>query len=183
MKSLLPASRVNISHRDPHEEQGKLLKQVLHSLVLVLTGKVEELVRTPKPFSVVRYQKPNQIACGWTNGRTCNLMLRSQNLSYMLSHWCRPPLGLASHAVQEVLCISSFKIKYFQDYLERSWGVLVAWRYYAGWVVLICWSCTSYIGCMKKAKRRCLWVFQCKELTNTRPGREQIHWGWWQGPL
>ena len=54
MKSLLPASnfRVIISHRDPvnkeggvppHEEQGELLKQLLHSLVLVLTRKVEDL--------------------------------------------------------------------------------------------------------------------------------------------
>ena len=59
----------------------------------------------------------------WTNGRTYNLMLWSQNLSYMLSHWCRP-LGLTSHAVQEVLCIKWFKITYFQEYLERSWGVL-----------------------------------------------------------
>ena len=53
-------------------------------------------------------------------------MLRSQNLSYMLSHWCRPQVGFASYAVQEVLCITWFLITYFQDYTERTWGVLTS---------------------------------------------------------
>ena len=35
-----------------------------------------------------------------------HLALRSQSLNYLFSHWCRPQLGLASHAVQEVLCIT-----------------------------------------------------------------------------
>ena len=74
------------------------------------------------PESVIK--KPNQIACGSTNGSTCYLMLRSQIWSYMLSHWCRPQLGFASHAVQEVVCIMWFLITYFQDYSERSCGVL-----------------------------------------------------------
>ena len=51
-------------------------------------------------------------------------MLRSQNLSYILSHWCRHQVGFASYAVQEVLCIMWFLITYFQDYLVRSLGVL-----------------------------------------------------------
>ena len=52
------------------------------------------------------------------------IMLRSQNLSYTLSHWCRPQLGFGSHAVQEVLCVTWFLITYFQDYSERTWGAL-----------------------------------------------------------
>ena len=42
----------------------------------------------------------------WTNGRTCSLALRSQSLSYVSCHWCRQQLGLASYAVEEVLCIT-----------------------------------------------------------------------------
>ena len=52
------------------------------------------------------------------------IMLRTQNLSYMISHWCRPQWGFASNAVQEVLSNTWFLITYFQDYLERTWGVL-----------------------------------------------------------
>ena len=43
----------------------------------------------------------------------------------MLSHWCRPQLGLASHAVQDVLCIMWFQITYFQNNMERCWDFLV----------------------------------------------------------
>ena len=79
----------------------------------------------------------------WTNGRAFNLILGSQNTSYMLSHWCRPQLGLASPAVQEVLCITWFKIAYFQDYLERSWGVLVVKK---------CWRWTALLGHWRKSQ-------------------------------
>ena len=41
-----------------------------------------------------------------TNGRSCNLAFWSQSLSYVFSRWCRPQLGLASHAVQGVLSIT-----------------------------------------------------------------------------
>ena len=42
----------------------------------------------------------------WSNRRARNLALRPQSLRYVFSHWFTPQLGLASHAVQEVLCIT-----------------------------------------------------------------------------
>ena len=38
---------------------------------------------------------------------------------------CIPQMGMASHAVQEVLCITWFKVKFFQDDFEGSFSALI----------------------------------------------------------
>ena len=57
--------------------------------------------RLSTSFVEIGYNLPNL-----SNRRTCNLALRSQSLSYMSSHWCRPQLGLSIHAIQEALSVT-----------------------------------------------------------------------------
>ena len=46
----------------------------------------------------VRHSLPNPIVV-WTNEMTCSLSSLITKLSYMFSHWSRPQLGLAIHAI------------------------------------------------------------------------------------
>ena len=64
----------------------------------------KNLIRTPQVLSVVRYQKPNQIACGSTNGSTLLLnaaitefKLHAFSLVQTTLGFCKPCKSCVSH--------------------------------------------------------------------------------------